>query len=52
MSKWTNWIKIAKGNECYLDEVIYTGPCCYQLGIRQWLIEEIRTVYIGETSCE
>jgi hypothetical protein len=52
MSKWTNWKKIAKSNECYLDDVIYTGASCYELGVKQWLIEDIQPVYVAETSNE
>jgi hypothetical protein len=29
MGKWTNWTKIAKYDECYLDSLNYDGPCCY-----------------------
>lgn len=52
MGKWTNWTKIAKYDEYFLDGLTYDGPCCYELGIRQFLIEEILSVYVGETSNE
>jgi hypothetical protein len=52
MAQWIEWIKIAKGEEYYLDEVTYSGACCYELGIRRWLFEEITIVYVGETCNE
>lgn len=52
MGKWSEWKKIAKYDEYYIEDITYDGPSCYELGVRQWLIEEIESVYVGETKNE
>lgn len=54
MARWTEWKKIAKGDQWYTDELNYEGPSCYELGIKRFWLLPIQPVpvYVGETKNE
>lgn len=54
MARWTEWKKIAKGDQWYTDELNYEGPSCYELGIKRFWLLPIQPVpvYAGETKNE
>lgn len=53
MGKWSNWKKIAKGDNYFIDDLNYKGPSCYELSIRKWIyFDENKRMYVGETNNE
>jgi len=49
---WTNWRKIAVGNEWFDEEFDHDGPACYELGIGRPRGRKVERVYVGETDNE
>jgi hypothetical protein len=55
MGRWTDWMKIADENKCFLDDLKHDGPACYELGVRKnflGVFRDIEIMYVGETSNE
>ena len=46
---WTHWNKLANQTEYYSDDIDYSGPAVYELGVLRRYGKSITPVYVGET---
>lgn len=46
---WTYWKRLATQTEYYSDDIDYSGPAVYELGVRRRYGKYKTPVYVGET---
>lgn len=52
MARWTEWRKIAEGDDWFDDKCDHKGSSCYELGLKSLTGRKIVTVYVGHTKNE